>query len=393
MCGCQVLCFWCFTHETDDRQRAHHNIERIIVPLLDGSVPPQFCWNYLIASYELILVCTCIPTVSIRSQSVPATTLFFNKFIRCMRAIVEFMYRAQDPIHTHSSLASMTTALQDFHDMKHAILEAGAQRGTKGAKGDFNIPKLELLHSFAHHTKDNGTLIQYTADISEQLLITHCKTPFECTSCQSNNFVDQVVKLLNHKETICCFDLYHLLQGLNVALDNAILIENDKVAAVDPALSFIEHIDPEKENTFHRPWRYHNHFNNPSSFLSQNAALIFHVTVCCDYATLSATQMQTLYQLPDLLLAITNYQLRAEIWPIYGMSVVWSPLGINAASSCTHHFECDTSWRAKSFRCFLLPTPTRLEIVMRCSWGAGMTQRILVWFILWCLHLRDSYWN
>ena len=170
-----------------------------------------------------------------------------------MRAIVEFMYRAQDPIHTHSSLASMTTALQDFHDMKHAILEAGAQRGTKGAKGDFNIPKLELLHSFAHHTKDNGTLIQYTADISEQLLITHCKTPFEHTSCQSNNFVDQVVKLLNHKETICCFDLYHLLQGSNVALDNAILIENDKVAAVDPALSFIEHIDPEKENTFHRP--------------------------------------------------------------------------------------------------------------------------------------------
>jgi hypothetical protein len=61
--------------------REHCNIERTIVAVLDGSVPPPF--------------------------------------ISCVRAMVEFMHKAQDPVHTDSSLVSMTSSLQEFHATKH----------------------------------------------------------------------------------------------------------------------------------------------------------------------------------------------------------------------------------------------------------------------------------
>lgn len=98
---------------------------------------------------------------------------------------------------------------------------------------NFNILKLELLHSFAHHIKLNGTLIQYIVDVSKQLLITHCKASFECMSYQSHNFVDQVVQILNYEETIHCFDLYHLLHDSNIAFNNAVCIEDKKVTTIN----------------------------------------------------------------------------------------------------------------------------------------------------------------
>ncbi|KIN93619.1 hypothetical protein M404DRAFT_35925 [Pisolithus tinctorius Marx 270] len=100
-------------------------------------------------------------------------------FVYAVCSMVEFIYRAQQPIHTDSSIASMTAALQAFHATKHTILDMRARRGAKGSMDNFNILKLELMHTFARHIKENGTLIQYTADVTEQLLITHCKTPFE----------------------------------------------------------------------------------------------------------------------------------------------------------------------------------------------------------------------
>ncbi|KAI5986990.1 hypothetical protein F5J12DRAFT_787173 [Pisolithus orientalis] len=118
---------------------------------------------------------------------------------------------------------------------------------------NFNIMKLELMHTFACHIKENGTLIQYTADVTEQLLITHCKTPFEWMNQWSNTFIDQVVKLLNCKETIHSFNLYILLCSSDLVLDTAIMVENEEVTSVDLALSFINCVLLEKETMFQRP--------------------------------------------------------------------------------------------------------------------------------------------
>ena len=68
--------------------RDHRDIERTIVPVLDGTVPPLFVYT--------------------------------------VRSIMEFMYKAQQPVHTDSSITSMISALREFHATKHAILDTKA---------------------------------------------------------------------------------------------------------------------------------------------------------------------------------------------------------------------------------------------------------------------------
>ena len=105
-----------------------------------------------------------------------------DEFIYAIRAIVEFIYRAQDPVHTDSSINAMEQALADFHARKQVIINLKAQKGKNTVINHFNIPKLKLMNSFGRQTRANGPLIQYTADVSERLLIMHCKTTFQRTS-------------------------------------------------------------------------------------------------------------------------------------------------------------------------------------------------------------------
>ena len=104
--------------------------------------------------------------------------------------------------NTDLSVASMTQSLCNFHAGKHAILVLKAHTSKSGPMDHFNIPKLELMQSFACQTKANSTLIQFTADVTECLLITHCKNVFQHTSRNHLTFVDQVVEILNREEVL-----------------------------------------------------------------------------------------------------------------------------------------------------------------------------------------------
>jgi len=48
-------------------------------------------------------------------------------FVRAIHALVDFIYQAQSPTFTESSLCDMENSLSEFHRYKHAILEADAQ--------------------------------------------------------------------------------------------------------------------------------------------------------------------------------------------------------------------------------------------------------------------------
>ena len=120
--------------------REHRDIQRKIVPILAGAAPPDF--------------------------------------VAAVRCMIDFIYQAQSPVHSDTTIASMEAALDEFHARKTAIVEAGARKGKSGIKTDFYIPKLELLQSFADAIRNSGAIIQYTADVSKRLLIMHCKQPF-----------------------------------------------------------------------------------------------------------------------------------------------------------------------------------------------------------------------
>lgn len=104
-------------------------------------------------------------------------------FLWAIQAMIDFIYQAQSPVHTETSIQRMEDALHEFHDYKHAIVDAGAQKTQSGSvKTDFYIPKLELLQHFTASIRCSGSPIQYMADVSECLLCMHCKNPFEHTN-------------------------------------------------------------------------------------------------------------------------------------------------------------------------------------------------------------------
>ncbi|KAG1718492.1 hypothetical protein EDB19DRAFT_1899235 [Suillus lakei] len=214
---------------------------------------------------------------------------------------------AQSPVYSDTSVDSMVTSLKEFHDHKQAILDAGARRGTKGTLENFIIPKLELLQSFAVFTKDTGALIQWTADITERLLITHCKLPFERTSRQSRTFTEQIVDILNHEESMRQFQLYLFLWMHDSPLANAIVMEEQEVTETDPALAWITCVAPNDPNQrcFVGPRPVRNHFLK--GILSSTATAAFHITVTPDRAKMSLNEVQQLYTLPDFGRALSDY--------------------------------------------------------------------------------------
>ena len=124
------------------------------------------------------------------------------EFLRTICTLVDFLYRAQSLTFTVSSISAMEQDLLEFHEHKAIVLQTGARSGKTKAMDHFNIPKLELFQSFGHSICNSGALIQYTADVSERLLITHCKDPFMRTNRQKSSFTEQIVKLLDRQESM-----------------------------------------------------------------------------------------------------------------------------------------------------------------------------------------------
>ncbi|KAG2127113.1 hypothetical protein DEU56DRAFT_915826 [Suillus clintonianus] len=226
-------------------------------------------------------------------------------FVHAICFLTEFIYQAQSPIHTDSSIDDMVHSLGEFHRLKQAILDTGARRGKSGTINNFSIPKIELFHSFAGSIKDIGSLLQFSADVSERLLITHCKFPFERTSRQARNFTLQVVQILNRDETMCRFNLYTLLHSHGTPLVNAIATEDSIVAETDPTLAWIARVLPSEQKHFHGLHPIQNHFLKGILSVEANAA--FHVTVSPDHKSLSITDLQSLYSLPDFGAVLTEY--------------------------------------------------------------------------------------
>lgn len=199
------------THLNQMTGREHRDIQRSIVAVIAGSVSPGF--------------------------------------LRAIRATIDFIYIAQFPAHTKSTILAMTSALREFHENKQHILDAGARAGKKGAMDHFNIPKLELFNSFERAIINLGSIMQYTADVSERLLITTCKHTFRATN--HNSFWDeQCADKLDREEKIRMFDLYTLLRDGDQSLIND-EITSDDITITDmlvdshPEAAWIARILPE----------------------------------------------------------------------------------------------------------------------------------------------------
>ncbi|KAG1742146.1 hypothetical protein EDB19DRAFT_1894975 [Suillus lakei] len=222
------------------------------------------------------------------------------QFVRSIRAIVDFIYLAQNPVHSPATLQSMEQALSEFHSFKGAIIEAEARKGKKGRL---------------------GTLMQFSADTTERLLITHCKNPFSRTAHQSKDFTEQCVRLLNRQESMEIFDLYALLTSRGVSLVNAMHAEEEEVAITNPALSWVSRILPNEVKSVRGPQPVCNHFLK--GILSGDAQTAFQVNVTPDYRSLLPAEICTTYKLSNFNCALADFI--AQSSSSSGEHVQWDP--------------------------------------------------------------------
>jgi hypothetical protein len=245
--------------------REHRDIQRSIVAVIAGAVPPRF--------------------------------------LRAIRALIDFIYQVQSPLLTESAISGFVESLQEFHDERAAITAAGARVGSKGPISHFNIPKLELWHHFACSTRMMGAPVQWTADVTERLHITEVKHPFRSTN--HRNYEEQCARILDRLERVKLFDLscsflanHDLKLASPVAAEAALVAEQDLHSA--PPLAAAVH---EKIVISRRPMQ--NYFLK--GLVSSNSLAAFHLNKTPDIASISIGEAADLYALQDFWPALGDF--------------------------------------------------------------------------------------
>ena len=170
--------------------------------------------------------------VGIIAGSVP------RRFLIAIHALLDFQYQAQAPSFTDDSLMKLTASLQEFHDHKDAIVQAGAWKDSWG------IPKLELLQSVVPSIRLSGAIMQWSADITEHAHIQEIKIPVHVGNNQ--NYYSQIACYLDRSEKCFRFDLathlHSLASDLNHDEGDEDFERDDKHELDSEDLSLVSHI-------------------------------------------------------------------------------------------------------------------------------------------------------
>jgi len=112
--------------------------------------------------------------------------------------LLDFHYLAQVPSFTTRSIERVTSALQEFHNHKEAIV-------CEGMQADWQIPKVVLLQSVVHSIYQLGAVIQWLADVIEHAHIEEIKVPAHAGNNQ--NYYSQIARHLDCLGKCFHFDL------------------------------------------------------------------------------------------------------------------------------------------------------------------------------------------
>ena len=119
--------------------------------------------------------------------------------IRSTRALLDFLYLAQYPVHTSETLQLLRQSLHDFHANKRVFVELGIRE-------DFNLPKLHSLVHYVESIKLFGTTDNYNTEYTERLHIDLAKDAYRATN--HRNEYAQMTIWLERKEKILWHQSY-----------------------------------------------------------------------------------------------------------------------------------------------------------------------------------------
>lgn len=115
------------------------------------------------------------------------------QLIRATRALLDFIFLAQYPIHSDKSLDALDNALMAFHEDREIFETLGIRTG-------FNIPKLHSLTHYVRCIKLYGTTDNYNTETSERLHIDFTKDAYRATNHKDE--YPQMTKWLERREKI-----------------------------------------------------------------------------------------------------------------------------------------------------------------------------------------------
>jgi hypothetical protein len=115
------------------------------------------------------------------------------RLIRCLRGMLDFLYLAQYPVHTSSTLRLLTDALSRFHANKDIFV-------TLDIREHFNIPKFHFISHYAHLIKVFGTTDNFNTQHTECLHIDLIKDAYAATNHKDE--CEQMTTWLDRKERI-----------------------------------------------------------------------------------------------------------------------------------------------------------------------------------------------
>ncbi|KAJ7060379.1 hypothetical protein C8F01DRAFT_988880 [Mycena amicta] len=115
------------------------------------------------------------------------------KLLRAVRAILDFLYLSQYPVHTTATLKKLDDALDRFHANKSIFV-------TLGIREHFNFPKLHNISHESMFIKLYGTADNYNTEYTERLHIDFAKDAYRASNRKDEYF--QMTLWLERKEKI-----------------------------------------------------------------------------------------------------------------------------------------------------------------------------------------------
>ncbi|KAG6810656.1 hypothetical protein H0H92_010893 [Tricholoma furcatifolium] len=122
------------------------------------------------------------------------------RLLRAVRAMLDFLYLAQYPVHTDRTLELLDVALEGFHGNKQIFIDLGIREG-------FNIPKLHWAQHYIDAIRLYGTTDNVNTQYTERLHIDLAKSAYAATNrkdefSQMTIWLERKEKILRHAQYI-----------------------------------------------------------------------------------------------------------------------------------------------------------------------------------------------
>ena len=120
------------------------------------------------------------------------------RLLRCLRAILDFLYYSQYPIHTDTTLDLMQDALDRFHINKDIFIDLGI-------RNHFNIPKFHFASHYIDLVTLFGTTDNFNTQYTERLHIDYAKLAYAATNkkdeyAQMTRWLERREKVQRHEQ-------------------------------------------------------------------------------------------------------------------------------------------------------------------------------------------------